>query len=279
MPWKMVVPVLERAKFITLVEEDDDSFVQLCRRFGISRKTGYKWLDRYEEEGLQGLQERPSLAGRNGNALSDEQVDAIVALRKEHPTWGPKKLRARLAHLGTCEPLPATSSFGAVLKRQGLVRPRRRRPWAPRELTGLTAGERPNDVWCVNFKGDLLMKNRSRCYPLTYNDVRPHEAIELKMPSSRYSVSRRTMPEQLMTPNYLSTMKTRRLTPRGFLHFLGAHTYVTGMLSNEVVGLEQVDEHKHELYYGPMHLGLVELVSGELVLDQGRRKRRVAITL
>jgi putative transposase len=170
MPWRTVIPMVERMKFIALVEEKEESFAAICRAFGVSRKTGYKWLERFEELGPEGLTTRQSAAHTNGNALSEEQVDAIVALRKQHAAWGPKKLRARLLELGTCAPLPAVSTIGAVLKRNGLVRPRRRRAIGPRELTGLTAGERPNEVWCVDFKGDFPLGDGTRCYPLTITD-------------------------------------------------------------------------------------------------------------
>jgi putative transposase len=191
MPWKAHDAMHERMKFITLVQEEDASFTTLCESFGISRKTGYKWLHRYEELGPRGLEERQSVAGTQTNALGDEQVDAIVRLRREHPTWGPKKLRARLEVLGTCMPLPAVSTMGAVLKRHGLVRPRRRRAHCPRELTGLTAGERPNDVWCVDFKGDFVLGDRTKCYPLTITDFESRYLIAcIALPSTNDALVR-----------------------------------------------------------------------------------------
>jgi transposase InsO family protein len=162
--------MVERMKFIAMVEEKNESMAAICRAFGVSRKTGYKWLERFQEYGPEGLQERSSAPRKNGNALRTDQIDAIVALRKERPSWGPRKLHARLRTLGTCEPLPAVSTIGAVIKRHGLIRPRRRRAIGPRELTGLTIGERPNEVWCVDFKGDFLLGDGTRCYPLTITD-------------------------------------------------------------------------------------------------------------
>ncbi len=395
MPWKAVSPMSEKMRFITKAQDGDESFAALCRSFGIARKTGYKWLERYREHGPKGLEEQPPVAGSNANALSEAQEDVIVALRREHPSWGPKKLRARLAELGTCEPLPATSTFGAVLKRQGLVRPRRRRPWAPRELTGLTLGTQANDVWCVDFKGDFMLGDRTRCYPLTitdfssryllccaalpstketlarevfervfgefglpeyirsdngvpfasvglgglsrlavwwiklgitperiepghpeqngqhermhrtlkseatrpaqqdmrsqqrafdrfrhvYNDVRPHEGIALRTPASRYSVSSRAMPAELAPLRYPEHMQTRRVDAKGKLHFLGGSTYLGALLVGEVVGLDPVEDGKHDLYFGPALLGTVQMDAGELVFDTGRRKRRAAVML
>src|SRR5258708_11670236 len=169
MPWKKVEAMDERMKCIAKATDDDESFAALCREFGISRNTGYKWVKRFEDGGPGGLAERASVARINGNALSEEQVDAVLALRRERPTWGPKKLRARLLELKT-ENVPCASTIGEVIKRHGLVRPRRRRPYAPREFTGLTVGEQANDVWCVDFKGDFRLLDKTRCYPLTISD-------------------------------------------------------------------------------------------------------------
>jgi putative transposase len=168
MPWKTVVAMEERMRFITRALHEDESFAQLCRQSGISRKTGYKWIERFEQGGPAGLEERRSIAGRNAKRLPDAQVDAVVEVRHEHPTWGPKKIRARPLELG--QETPSSSAIGDVLKRHGLVRPRRRRPQAPREFLGLTVGEQPNDVWCVDFKGDFRLGDKTRCYPLTISD-------------------------------------------------------------------------------------------------------------
>jgi transposase InsO family protein len=396
MPWKTVLPMQERMKFIAAVDNQDVSFAELCRGFGISRKTGYKWLDRYEEEGPGGLEARGNAAHANAKALSEDQVDAVVDLRREHPTWGPKKLRARLESLGSCTPLPARSTIGAVLKRYGLVRPRRRRAHGPRELTGLTLGERPNDVWCVDFKGDFKLGDRTRCYPLTmtdfesryllactalsstkevtardvfervfrefglpeyirsdngvpfssvaigglttlciwwiklgiiperiepahpeqngrhermhrtlkaeatrparydqvgqqrafdlfrheYNDVRPHEALGLRTPASRYAVSRRTMPNELQTPSYPETMTTRRIDSSGRLKVYGHQVLLTKALAHECVGLEDLENGSSDIYFGPLRLGAVGTQGKDLVLNCGPARRiRAAVTL
>jgi len=169
MPWKKVAAMDERMRFVARARQEDESFSVLCRQFGISRKTGYKWVERFERSGPAGLEERRSVTTHNAKALRDEQVDAVVSLRREHPTWGPKKLRAYLLELGRND-VPSASAIGDVLKRCGLVRPRRRRPYASREFLGLTIGEQPNDVWCVDFKGDFLLGDKTRCYPLTISD-------------------------------------------------------------------------------------------------------------
>lgn len=175
MPWKAVSAVDERLVFISRV--GTESFAEACRQAGISRKTGYKWVKRYEQGGPQALCERRSVARANGKALTDEQVDMVVLLRRDHPTWGPKKLRARLLSLGK-KSVPSESAIGDVLKRQGLIRPRRRKVYAPREFLGLTVGEQPNDVWCADFKGDFALGDKTRCYALTITDFASRYLID-----------------------------------------------------------------------------------------------------
>ena len=169
MPWKETCPVDERLRFIGLVKDSDDSFAALCEQFGISRKTGYKWVERYEKLGPVGLAQRRPVAHTFPHATPAKILDELLQLRKERPTWGPKKLRARLESLGVVD-LPAASTIGELLKKHGLIRPRRRRVYTPRTPSILAPAEQPNDTWCVDFKGHFALGDTSRCYPLTLTD-------------------------------------------------------------------------------------------------------------
>lgn len=160
----------QRVRFITEVNESQESFVALCERFGISRKTGYKWCKRYEKDGPGGLDDRAPKAGTCPHKTAEEVVVALVDLRKEHPSWGPKKLKARLSALGVSE-VPAASTIGELLKKHGLVHPRRRRFYPPAMTPqALAEALAPNDTWCVDFKGHFALGDRTRCYPLTITD-------------------------------------------------------------------------------------------------------------
>lgn len=170
MPWKVISPMDERVHFIALVNESDESFSQLCARFGISRKTGYKWVARYEAEGPAGLAIKAPVAKTCPHRTAGNVLEQLIELRKQHPKWGPRKLRARLEALGL-ESLPAASTIGDVLKRHGLIRPRRRRVHPPAlSGTSLAAACRPNDTWCTDFKGHFAVGDRTRCHPLTISD-------------------------------------------------------------------------------------------------------------
>jgi putative transposase len=386
LPWKEVRFVDQRVRFIAEVNESQESFATLCKRFGISRKTGYKWCDRYEEFGPAGLEERAPIALRCPHKTADELVAALVELRKVHPSWGPKKLKARLEALGKSG-VPAASTIGDLLKKHGLVRSRRRRVYppvmTPQPLAEATV---PNATWCCDFKGHFALGDKTRCYPLTltdqvtryllkceavdkpdvvhvrphferafrefglplrirsdngppfattgigglselsvwwiklgiaperiepgkpqqngrhermhktlkdevaskpevdrqaqqlafdrfrheYNDVRPHEALEMATPASRYTTSRRVMPASLSSPEYPATMAVRRVGTDGRVSWQGQEVAVTTLLGGEPVGLEQLGEHRWRMHYGPVVLAELTMRGKELVLDKQR---------
>jgi putative transposase len=160
----------ERVRFIAAVAESDEPFAGLCRQFGVSRKTGYKWLARYELYGPGALEDRAPVAKLHPQRLPDLVADEIVKARKEHPTWGPKKLRALLGEEHPELVVPAASTIGELLKRRGLIRPRRRRLRVPLHSSPLQPSDRPNGLWAADFKGHFALGDRSRCHPLTISD-------------------------------------------------------------------------------------------------------------
>jgi len=159
----------ERIRFVIRLK-DGESMASLCREFGISRKTGYKILERYEECGLEGLSDRNRRPHRYANQLPPQLEAAIVAAKREKPHWGARKIRERLLRRLPHEiKVPAISTIHAVLDRHGLVS-RLRRPRTRAEGTALSAGLNPNDLWCTDYKGEFQLANKSYCYPLTVTD-------------------------------------------------------------------------------------------------------------
>lgn len=159
----------ERLRLVArLLEGEEMSF--LCREFGISRKTGYKIFERYKDCGLEALTDRSRRPFRYGNQLPMQVESAILQLKKEKPHWGARKLRELLVRKFSSEvKVPAVSTIHAVLDRHGLVEsmnPRRNRA----KGTPLSTGKNPNDLWCVDFKGEFLLGNKRYCYPLTVTD-------------------------------------------------------------------------------------------------------------
>ena len=153
----------------------------LCERFGISRETGYELVRRYAAEGAAGLVPRSRAPHRHGMAMADEIAAAIVALRRERPHWGPKKLRAMLERRAPKQVWPAPSTIGDLLRREGLSAPRRRRRTAePRTQPFLPVCE-PNDLWCIDFKGWFRTADGQRCDPLTITDADSRFLLECRI--------------------------------------------------------------------------------------------------
>jgi transposase InsO family protein len=159
----------ERIRFV-IRHKDGESMAALCREFQISRKTGYKIFERYEECGLEGLSDRTRRPFRYANQLPEQVEAAIVAARGEKPHWGARKIRERLLRrLPHAVKVPASSTIHAVLDRHGLVS-RARRSRTRTEGTPLSEGLGPNDLWCTDYKGEFMLGDRRYCYPLTVTD-------------------------------------------------------------------------------------------------------------
>jgi transposase InsO family protein len=142
----------------------------LCEAYGISRPTGDKWIRRYEAEGVQGLADRSRAPRRRPNATAEALRQRIVETKLAHQDWGPKKVMDWLRAQEPDGPWPADSTAGEVLKRAGLVQPRRRRRRAAPYSEPFAACEGPNQSWSADFKGDFVLGNGRRCYPLTISD-------------------------------------------------------------------------------------------------------------
>ena len=155
----------ERMRFVVRLK-DGESMAFLCREFGISRKTGYKIFQRYEQCGLEGLSDRTRRPFRYANQLPKPVEAAIVAAKREKPNWGARKIRERLPH---AVKVLACSTIHAVLDRQGLVS-RAARSRTRAEGTPLSDGSGPNDLWCTDYKGEFMRADKHYCYPLTVTD-------------------------------------------------------------------------------------------------------------
>jgi len=165
MPWKESTAVSERVEFINEAYQRDGNFSELCDRYGISRTTGYKWLKRYSESGLEGLQERSRRPHHSPNRTSPENEEAILRIRQHHPSWGGVKINAYLTRQGW-QGLPAPSTVTAILYRHGQINPQesiKHRPMQRFER------QTPNELWQMDFKGHFKI-DQGYCNPLTILD-------------------------------------------------------------------------------------------------------------
>lgn len=173
-PWKQTTRMDQRLEFAMLADQQHANHAALCRRFGISRQTGYKWLQRYRNSGRGGLIEHSRKPHTSPHQTPGEVERAACALRREHPAWGGRKLRARLLRMAQARQVPfqagdvpAASTLTAILRRNGLLRQEdteKAQPWCRFEK------QRPNELWQMDFKGDFALGDDSRCYPLTVVD-------------------------------------------------------------------------------------------------------------
>jgi putative transposase len=369
MGWKGVTVMDQKILFIgECLKEDRPFFNELCREFGISRKTGYKWLERYLSEGVKGLMDRPSIPRSCPHKTAEEIVEIIVRAKGQHPSWGPKKI---IAHLSSSHPfLPAVSTASDILKRYGLVkRMKKHRRKYPR--CTLATAQEPNDIWSVDYKGQFRMRNGIYCYPLTvcdmktryllgidahdtvsfartkahftrlfdeyglpgrirsdngvpfasnaiarlsslsvwwiklgiypertdpaspaqngrhermhktlkaeatippqkdirsqqaqfdmfrkeYNDIRPHESLDQRTPSSAYASSPRKMPGRLGHFDYPLHYNVRRVCGNSCIRWRNEFIFVSRALAGEYVGLEQTDDGVYDVYFCDLYIG------------------------
>jgi len=169
MPWLETNPVLERHHFVQDLESGHWTMTELCIRYGISRVTGYKWIDRYRQSGVGGLCNQSRAPKSCPHRTPDDLVELILDENKRY-SWGPRKILKRLRSHYPGRRWPARSTISDILERHGRVLPRRRRRhWthpgaAPINTTA------PNQIWTVDFKGQFRMRNGLYCYPLTILD-------------------------------------------------------------------------------------------------------------
>jgi transposase InsO family protein len=174
MPWKEWTVVEHRLEFVSLANKPGAVVAVLCRRFGISREVGYKWIERYRCEGPGGLEDRPRRPHRSPLRCLDQVERAVLAVRDDHPAWGARKIRAVLLRGGASP--PAASTIQAILRRNGRIRPEDSAAHKPH--VRFEHGH-PNDLWQMDFKGPIDT-DAGRCHPLTVLDDHSRYALAVR---------------------------------------------------------------------------------------------------
>jgi transposase InsO family protein len=183
MPWNETNTVTERVKFVLEWEERWNAkeggrvnVAELCRMYGISRQTGYLWIRRWREAkgDVRALADRSRRPKSNPRAVTHEVEDLVVGARKAHPRWGPVALRQWLVDRHPRKAIPSASCVATILRRRGLITPRgtRRRSRKPVSVTPpFPECTKPNQTWCMDFKGWFRLHTREKCYPFTLLDA------------------------------------------------------------------------------------------------------------
>lgn len=171
MPWKETDPMTERVQFVAAYQSQMYSMTELCKRFGIRRNTGYKWMRRYTEQGPAGLQEKSRAPHRCPHRMSEAVEAVLLEAKRAHLHWGPRKILPYLARRRPDLELPAPSTAGELFQRAGLNQARKRRRGHRHPGAIPLQAEAPNAVWTADFKGQFRTGDGLYCYPLTVADA------------------------------------------------------------------------------------------------------------
>ncbi len=164
MPWNTPTAMSLRRELVLLASQPEANVAELARRYAVSRKTAYKWIARYRDGGVDALADRPRSPQRSPNRTPPETEHAVLRVREAHPRWGGRKIRTVLLREQPASPSPATIT--AILRRHGRLSAE---PVPRRPMTRFEA-EAPNDLWQMDHKGDFLLGDETRCFPLTVLD-------------------------------------------------------------------------------------------------------------
>jgi transposase InsO family protein len=171
MPWKASSVVDERTRFVLEQEGGRWTMTELCEIYGVSRQTGYEWLRRYREGGVEALRDLRRAPQRHPNQTGEEIEAAVLQLRQAHMCWGPRKLKRVLEREEPDRVWPAASTIGTMLARAGLVCRRSKRRRTPPYTQPFARADAPNRVWCADFKGWFRTQDGERIDPLTISDA------------------------------------------------------------------------------------------------------------
>ena len=171
MGWMETCAMDERMRFVMAIETQEEAFAAVCRRFEVSRKSGYKWIERYRAEGVVGLIDRSRAPLNHPQAMAAAIAERCLVVRRVHPSWGPAKVRAKLDRDAPEIAWPAASTIGELFDREGLTVKRRLRRRSPPSSAPFAHCGAANDVWCIDFKGWFLTGDGTHCEPLTLSDA------------------------------------------------------------------------------------------------------------
>lgn len=219
MPWMESSTMSLRHEFVQLASQEGANIAMLAQRYSISRKTAYKWLSRFEAEGVSGLADRSRTPLRSPRTTPEHVEAAVLELRARHPAWGGRKLRRRLLDLLaqgrlsvpllSADEVPAPSTITAILHRHGLITEEAIRQHQPMQRF---EKERPNELWQMDFKGDFLLEDLTRCYPLTVLDDHSRFALTVEACSNQ---RKETVQERLRHTFRLYGLPERIITDHG----------------------------------------------------------------
>ena len=273
-PWKTSAPVDLRTELIQRLI-DGERMADLCREYGISRKTGDKFKARFERLGLSGLADQSRAPHRIPHKTRDLLVRRIIEMREKHPTWGSKKLKVLLERKHRCA-FPAPSTIGDILARAGMVTSRSRKRKHVHAPTKLTTANAPNQIWCIDYKGQFRLGNGEYCYPLTVTDQFSRYLLGCEAMGRISDVSAREVCEDLFRRHGLpSAIRSDNGTPfasrgLGSLTKLSAYWVLLGIRLERIRPAHPEENGRHERMHRTLKLDATKPAGANLLQQQER---------
>lgn len=194
MPWKVINPMDLKVQFVNDWKSGLSSKADLSQKYGISRPTVYKWLERYERFGIEGLKEQKRAPKNCPHRTSEKIINLVIQEKLKNRKRGPRKILAQLKRRYPEIHFPVKSTLAYWLKKEGLVEPRKKRKHVPPYAQPFCECQEPNDVWSLDYKGQFYMKNNHVCYPATLSDNFSRYLLDCKaLKGPRYAPTRRVM--------------------------------------------------------------------------------------
>ena len=256
MPWEETMDQQIRAVMDVL--DDGFSKVSVCEDFGVSRPTLDKWLRRYEEAGVQGLQDRSRAPHHHPNTVDAKTEEMIVKFRTEHPHRGPRKIKVELERDRPHRRWPASSTIAEIVDRHGLTM-RRKRNWKAEPYTKPFAEcKEPNDVWCIDFKGWFLTGDGKRCDPLTVTDANTRYLIRcIRVPRTDFGSVKPVLEAAFRQYGLPLAIRSDNGAP---------------FATRAPLGLLPLDERYYRLYFDRLALGVVDTYYGRHLRGKAAKK-------
>ena len=261
MPWNISDSLSEQRKFIIAwIGEVETSFIELCKRYGISPKSGYKRVSRFKELGLECMGDLPRNSRMHPNQITAEVVEMLVRAKRQHMTHGPSKTPC-CASQGTSRTRPSPTEYRKLAiwwTKLGII-PERIRPGHPEENGRHERMHRTlKDAVASPPKSSFRAQQKAFNWFIDdYNEVRPHEALGQKTPASIYYDSPRRYPDRIDQPEYTADVTVRRVRTNGEIRWKGSRVFISEALVGEPVGLQQISERTWAIYYGPLEIGIL----------------------
>ena len=276
MPWTEVTKMEEKKAFILRAFDRNENFSQLCKEFGISTKTGYKWKERFKADGLAGLSEKSRRPNKHSQQLSEEIICKIVRIKTTKPNWGAPKIRVVYERENPDSYLPSPATFERVLRRSGLTKKRRRvRRRVGERIQNRVEAVRPNHVWTVDFKGWWYTPHGEKCEPITVRDQYSRYILSIQiLEKGDISCVKRHFAELFKRYGLPEIIRSDNGVPFASPHGLYGLSQLSVWWLSLGISLDRIDPGKpaqngaHERMHADMYRELEGEIKGDLKMHQ-----------